>query len=206
MGGALGFNNPQWVDMVKPSVILNEGFLNYGGISGRDMEAVASGFKLAMTEKYLEHRIGQIAYLFNQLKKVEIPMIEPHGGHAVYVNAGKILSHIPPYEFPGHALACALYLIAGVRSCEMGSIMFGRYDDLYDAKKLTTPHRYELVRLAVPRLTYNSEVFDVVVDALRRIKAKPQIIPGMMFVEKPAVLPHFSATFKPKFAFNLEEV
>lgn len=203
MGGVLGFNNPKWADMVKPSVILNEGFLNYGGISGRDMEVVAEGFKIAMTEKYLEHRIAQTRYLFNQLKKNEIPLVEPCGGHAVYINASKILPHIPPHEFPGQALACALYIIAGVRSCEMGSIMFGRYDDPNDTKKLTTPHRYELVRFAIPRLTYSNEVLDVVVDALRRIKKQPQIIHGMMFAEKPAVLPHFSATFKPKRAFDL---
>ena len=203
MGGALGFNNSKWADAIKPSVILNEGFLNYGGMSGKDMEAVAAGFQIAMTEKYLAHRIGQIAYLFNQLKKIDMPMIEPHGGHAVYVNASKILPNIPAHEFPGHALACALYIISGVRSCEMGSIMFGRYDDPSDPKKLTTPHRYELVRLAIPRLAYSNEILDITIDALQKIKANPHLIPGMMFVEKPAVLPHFSATFKPKSTFSL---
>jgi len=192
MGGAIGFRNPEWMDLLKPAVILNEGFINYGGMSGRDMEAVAQGLKEVLNEDYLRTRIEDTAYFADQCKKYNIPIITPPGGHAIYVDAGKLLPHLKSEEFPGQALACELYLRSGIRSCEMGSIMFGSFDE---QGNLVKPHKRELVRFAIPRLVYNREHLKYAAQQLALLKQDAFRVKGMKFVSHPKVLPHFSATF-----------
>lgn len=180
MGGFIATNKARLATPIKELVILYEGFTTYGGMSGRDLETVAEGLKEVTDEKYLTHRVGQVAYLHRGLKEIGFPLISPPGGHAVYIDAGKLLPHIPKSKFPGQALVAALYEEGGIRSVEIGSLMFAEHA------------RHELVRLAIPRRVYTQSHFDYVIDVCKKIIAKKKQLKGFQIIWEPKSLRHFS--------------
>lgn len=191
MGGFLVLKNPEWAQACRNNLILTEGFPTYGGLSGRDLETIATGLWEALDPDYLKYRIRSTAYLGEALLKAGIPIVNPPGGHAVYINAAKFLSHIPISQFPGQAFVAALYSFAGIRGVEIGSVMFGR--TLPDGTE--QPHAQELVRLAIPRRTYTQSHIDYVIEALTEFKAIAKSVRGVKFVYRPEVLRHFTARF-----------
>ncbi len=198
MGGLIGIKEDEaLIQAVKERVIPLEGFLSYGGLAGRDLDALAVGLQEATDEAYLRYRIGQIEYIGDKLKAAGIPFQYPVGGHAVFVDAGKLLAHIPYDQFPGHALAVALYEEAGIRSCEIGSFMLG--NDPHTGKQLQA--MFEFTRLAVPRRVYTQAHLDVVVRALIAVNENKDKIKGFRITNEPKVLRHFTATLAPYFSF-----
>lgn len=192
IGGFLAMNNPIWAKRAKEIEILGEGFPTYGGLAGRDLEAIAQGLTEVLEEEYLNYRIISVAYLGGGLRKHGVPIVEPPGGHAVYVNAKKFLSHIPPERFPGQALVCELYLEAGIRACEIGSLMFGKTNN-----GTFEPAPMELVRLAIPRRVYTQSHIDFVIEAFENLVKKKEKIQGLKIVESSPVLTHFTAKLAP---------
>lgn len=192
IGGFLGFNDDALAEKARSMLILTEGFPTYGGLAGYDLEALAVGFEEALEEPYLHYRLRSIEYLGERLVAAGIPIIQPTGGHAVYLDAGRLLSHIPWQEYPAWALSCALYLVGGVRSVEIGSVMFGAQPD--GSEK---PAALELVRLAFPRRMYTQSHVDYLAEVLLRVADMKESIRGMKMVYSPAVLRHFSARFEP---------
>ncbi|MGH2569589.1 MAG: tryptophanase, partial [bacterium] len=193
IGGFLAVRDEALARKIKERLVLYEGFETYGGLAGRDLEAVAIGLSEVVDEHYLAHRIEQVAHLGERLRERGIPMLLPFGGHAVYVDAGAFLPHVPRDEFPGQALAVALYLESGVRSVEIGSVMFGRKDG--DGRAIHAEH--ELLRLAVPRRVYMTEHLDFVADSLARLYERREEIAGFEFEYQADVLRHFTARFRP---------
>lgn len=193
IGGFIGFRGPELYDRAAPWAVLFEGFLTYGGLAGRDLEAIAEGLREMLDESYLEWRTGQVARLAAGLRAAGVPIVEPPGGHAVFVEARGFLPHVPPEAFPAQALACALYLDGGVRGVEIGGVMAGR-DPRTGRER---PPRLELVRLAVPRRAYTESHMAVVVETARRALARRDEIGGVRFVHEPPVLRHFTAHFAP---------
>lgn len=173
--------------------ILFEGFATYGGLAGRDLEAMARGLAEVVQEEYLAHRTGQVAYLAGRLREGGVPLVEPPGGHAVYIDAARFLPHIPPAQFPAWALSVHLYLEGGVRSVEIGTVLSGRNPQTGDHDY----PRLELLRLAIPRRTYTQSHLDYVAGAVERLWAVRETIPGYRFVYEPAILRHFTARFAP---------
>ena len=173
-------------------LILTEGFPTYGGLAGRDLEAIAQGLREVVDHDYLRYRIRSTAYLGDALHGAGVPVIRPIGGHAVYIDAGALLAHIAPLEYPGQALACELYRAGGVRTCEIGSVMFGRRPDGSEA-----PAPIELVRLAIPRRTYTQSHVDYVIEVVLSVAARAQELRGLRIVEAAATLRHFTARFEP---------
>ena len=192
IGGFLALNDSNLAEKAKQVEILGEGFPTYGGLAGRDLEAIACGLYEALDEEYLKYRITSISYFGEGLKRHGIPIVEPPGGHAIYVNAKKFLSHIPACEFPGHALACELYLEAGIRACEIGSLMFGKHNN---GKFI--PAQMELLRLAVPRRVYTQSHIDYVIEAFGFIARRKEEIKGYKILEASSVLAHFTAKLAP---------
>ncbi len=193
MGGVLALNNPDWAQLCKNNLILTEGFPTYGGLSGRDLDALAIGIFEALEEDYLRYRIQSTAFVGRGLQKAGIPIVTPPGGHAIYIDAKRFLSHIPVSQYPGQALAAAIYEFAGIRACEIGSVMFGR--PLPGGGE--EPHFQELVRLAIPRRCYTQSHMEYVVEAFELFKK--EIAPslrGVRFTYKPEVLRHFTARFE----------
>jgi tryptophanase len=194
IGGLLCMNDEKLFDAVKNELILREGFPTYGGLAGRDLDAIAVGLYEGMDEAYLAYRIAQTAYLAERLNAVGLMTIQPPGGHAVYVDALKTLPHIPQSEFPGQALAIELYLEGGIRACEIGSVMFAFPDR--ETGKMVYP-RLELVRLAIPRRTYTQSHLDYVVECFARIQTRATSVRGYKFTYAPELLRHFTARFAP---------
>ena len=173
--------------------IVSEGFPTYGGLAGRDLDVVAVGLREVIEEPYLRHRVGQVAYLGSILEDAGASIVQPVGGHAVYVDAGATLPHVPQEEFPAWALSCALYLAGGVRTVEIGSVMAGR-----DPKSGANRHPpLELLRLAVPRRLYTSRQLEQAADAMAATLAEPEAVRGFRLVEEAPVLRHFTARFEP---------
>jgi tyrosine phenol-lyase len=192
IGGVLLMRDDRLAERANNLLILTEGFVTYGGLAGRDLEAMAQGFQEVLDEDYLHYRLRSVEYLGEGLLKVGVPIIEPPGGHAIYIDAGAFLPHIPPEQFPGQALLCALYRHAGIRAVEIGSVMFGRTDP---ATGETIRPPMELVRLAIPRRVYTQSHIDYVIEALAELAATKDQIRGLQITEAPAVLRHFTAKF-----------
>ena len=192
IGGWLAMNDDAWAEQARNLEILTEGFPTYGGLAGRDLEAIAQGLREVVDEDYLHYRIRSTAYLGEALVEAGVPCVQPIGGHAVYIDAGSLLSHIPPLEYPGQSLAVALYREGGIRGCEIGSVMFGRHPDGSES-----PASMELVRLAIPRRVYTQSHIDYVIEVVRWVGERAAELPGYRIVEEPPQLRHFTARFEP---------
>ncbi len=193
IGGMLGLRASDLADRCRSLLIATEGYSTYGGLAGRDLEAVAQGLLEVTDPAYLAYRAESTAWFADTLIAGGVPVVRPPGCHAVYVDAGRLLPHIPPYEYPGHALACALYLEAGVRSSELGTFGFGRAQP----GGPDIPARHELLRLALPRRVYTRNHLEYVAEALIRIASDPRALTGYRILEQPATLRHFSAVLAP---------
>jgi tryptophanase len=194
IGGFLCMRDKDLYQQVCNELILREGFPTYGGLAGRDLDAMAVGLWEGLDEEYLAYRLGQTAYLAERALNAGVPIIEPPGGHAVYLDAGHFLPHIPPAQFPGQALAAALYLEGGIRAVEIGSVMFAHPDP--KTGEMVYP-KLELVRLAIPRRVYTQSHLDVVGDALIHIAKNKEKINGYKITYAPELLRHFTARFEP---------
>ena len=194
IGGLLATRNAELFEQVKNELILREGFPTYGGLAGRDLEALAVGLREGMDEAYLAYRIAQMKYVGDRLLEAGIPIVQPPGGHAIYIDALHWLPHIPQMEFPAQALSIALYLEGGVRTVEIGSVMFACPDP--DTGVMHYP-RTELVRLAIPRRVYTQTQLDYVVDVCQRVGKRRDSLRGMKIVHAPELLRHFVAEFEP---------
>lgn len=194
IGGFLATNDSNLFEDIKNECIMREGFITYGGLAGRDLDAIAIGLREGLQEDYLAYRLGQTSYLVSQLKKIGIPVIEPAGGHAVYINAGELLPHIPQSEFPGQAMSVEMYREGAIRTVELGSVAFAFPDP--DTGEIIYPE-LELVRLALPRRTYTQTHLDYVVDVLGRIYLNKDKLSGFRIVKAPKLMRHFSAEFEP---------
>jgi tryptophanase len=194
IGGFLAMNDEDLYQQACNELILREGFPTYGGLAGRDLDAIATGLWEGLDESYLAYRVGQTAYLAERLLNVGIPLIEPPGGHAVYIDADRFLPHIPQQSYPGQALAIELYLEGGVRGVEIGSVMFAHPDPR--TGEVTYP-KLELVRLAIPRRVYTQSHLDYVVETLARIADRKDSIRGYSITYAPELLRHFTARFEP---------
>lgn len=191
IGGFLALNDSDLAQKCRNVLVVTEGFPTYGGLAGRDLEAIAQGLEEILDESYLHYRIRTIAYLGEKLVEAGVPLILPTGGHAVYLDAGKFCGHIPNYEFPGQAIACALYLKGGIRACEIGSIMFGKYDENGN----TVSPDLELVRLAIPRRVYTQSHIDYVAEVIIEVFQEREKLKGFKIVKEPTMLRHFTAEF-----------
>ena len=194
IGGFLAMNDERLYQKVRNELILREGFPTYGGLAGRDLDAIAVGLMEGLDEDYLDYRLKQTNYLASRLLSLDIPVVEPPGGHAVYIDAGRLLTHIPQREFPGQALAIALYLEGGIRAVEIGSVMFAHKDS--KTGELVYPE-LELVRLAIPRRVYTQSHMDYVVEILAKIRSMRDTLRGFKITHEPDLLRHFTAQFEP---------
>ena len=192
IGGWLALNRDDWARKANNLLILTEGFPTYGGLAGRDLEAIAVGLKEIVDEDYLAYRLASVQYLGDALTRMGIPIIRPVGGHAVYIDARSLLPHIPPLQYPGQALACALYETGGIRSCEIGTVMFGRQPDGTEK-----PAEMDLVRLAVPRRVYTQSHIDYVIECFEEVYEHRELLQGFSITDEPAALRHFTASFQP---------
>jgi len=192
IGGWLSMNDDALAERSRNLLILTEGFPTYGGMAGRDMDAVAQGLREAVDEDYLHYRIRSTAYLGEALDRAGIPVVLPVGGHAVYIDARGLLPHIPPLEYPGQSLAVALYREGGIRGCEIGTVMFGRRPDGSEE-----PAPMDLVRLAIPRRTYTQSHVDYVIEVCEHVAGHADELRGLRIVEEPPALRHFTARFAP---------
>lgn len=193
IGGFLAMHNEALAQQCRNMLIMTEGFPTYGGLAGRDLEAIAIGLTEVMDEYYLQYRIRSTEYLCNKLIAAGVPVMQPAGGHAIYLDAKEFLPHIPVDQYPGQALVGALYVHGGIRSVEIGSLMFGKYDA---AKKLV-PAQLELVRLAIPRRVYTQSHIDYVAEVIIEVFRYRDRIKGLSIVEEAPMLRHFTAKLKP---------
>lgn len=194
IGGFLCTNDDTVASQERDLLILTEGFPTYGGLAGRDLDAIAIGLYEAIDIDYLEYRYASTRYLGEHLAKLGIPIVEPPGGHAIYIDAAKLLPHIPLDQYPGQALSIELYLEGGIRSVELGSVMLGRRDPKTGAE---IPAAHELVRLAFPRRVYTQSHVDYVIEVCEQVYARREQIKGVRITKQPKALRHFSATFAP---------
>jgi tryptophanase len=192
IGGWLAMNDDELAARCRSLLILTEGFPTYGGLAGRDLEAIAQGLHEVVQHDYLRYRIRSTAYLGDALVRLGVPIIQPTGGHAVYIDARGLLPHLTSLQYPGQALAVALYEAGGIRSCEIGTVMFGRHPDGSEQ-----PADMDLVRLAIPRRTYTQSHIDYVIEVCGEVSARAGELPGYRIVDEPPVLRHFTARFAP---------
>jgi tryptophanase len=194
IGGLLCVNDEELHKRICNELILREGFPTYGGLAGRDLDAMAVGLYEGLDEDYLSYRLQQTAYLGACLREQGVTIIEPPGGHAIYIDAGRMLPHIPQKEFPGVSLANALYLEGAIRTSEIGSVMFAHPDP--DTGEMIYP-KLELVRMAIPRRVYTRSHFDYIAEVIGRIVARKESLRGYKFTYAPELLRHFTAKFAP---------
>lgn len=193
IGGWLAMNDRDLSARCRQLLILMEGFNTYGGLAGRDLDAMAVGLQEVLDENYLNYRIVSTEYLGKALLKMGVPIINPPGGHGVYIDAKKYLPHIKPDQFPAQSLVCALYLEGGIRAVEIGMLMFGKRDD----KGKFLPADMELVRLAIPRRVYTQSHIDYVIEVFEHMTSNKEDIRGLEIVEAAKILPHFTARLRP---------
>lgn len=189
IGGFLAMNDSQWMQSARESLIIGEGFVTYGGLAGRDLEAMVIGLQEVLQEEYLQYRIRSTEYLGRGLKEAGLPIVEPPGGHGIYINAKAFLPHIPPECYPGQALVCELYRLGGIRAVEIGSLMFGRREG-----EQFIPAKMELVRLAIPRRVYTQSHIDFVIEVCAEIAKNKSALKGLRLLsESTSALSHFTA-------------
>lgn len=193
IGGFLAMHNKELALSCRNLLIITEGFTTYGGLAGRDLEAIAIGLREVMDESYLAYRIRTTEYLTEKLAAAGVPVMQPAGGHAVYIDAREFLPHIPAEQYPGQSLVCALYEEGGIRSVEIGSLMFGKYDT---SGKLI-PAAMELVRLAIPRRVYTQSHIDYVAEIIIGVYSKRNELKGLRITEETPLLRHFTAALQP---------
>lgn len=192
IGGWLALNDDNLAGICRNLLILTEGFPTYGGLAGRDLEALAVGLTEVISHDYLKYRIRSTAYLGNALLEIGIPVVQPIGGHAVYIDAKALLPHVPALEYPGQAIAVELYKAGGIRGCEIGTVMFGKKPDGSEV-----PAAMELVRLAIPRRTYTQSHIDYVIEVCAEVKNRASKLKGYKITKEPPALRHFTAEFAP---------
>jgi len=193
MGGFLALNDDSLAQRARNLLIVTEGFPTYGGLAGRDLEAIAQGLDEVLDEHYLQYRIRSVEYLGERLTAAGVPILQPPGGHAIYLNAKKFLPHVPVNQYPGQSLVVDLFRRGGVRSVEIGSVMFGKYD----AAGNLIPARMELVRLAIPRRVYTQSHIDYLIEVVVESYQHRGELGGYRIVEEPPMLRHFTAKFQP---------
>lgn len=191
MGGFLALRSKDISDACKNLLIITEGFTTYGGLSGRDMEAIAIGLEEVFEPDYLHYRIRSTTFLGEHLKQMGVPLMWPIGGHAVYIDAKEFYKHISVNQYPGQALVCELYLKGGIRCVEIGSVMFGKYD----SKRKLIPAPMELVRLAIPRRVYTQSHVEYVIEVFEKLLQNKKSVKGLKIIEEPKFLRHFTAKF-----------
>ncbi len=193
IGGFLSLNDEELAMKCRNLLIVTEGFPTYGGLAGRDLEAVAQGLDEILDEDYLHYRIKSTEYLGNKMTDAGIPIIEPPGGHAIYLDAKRFLPNVPPHQFPGQAIVCELYTVGGVRAVEIGSVMFGKNDE--NGNHIAPP--MELVRFAIPRRVYTQSHIDYVAEVVIEVFQNRDKLKGLEFTYEAPMLRHFTAKFKP---------
>ena len=192
MGGFLALNDDALALNARNLLIVTEGFTTYGGLAGRDLEAIAQGLEEILDEHYLTYRLRSVAYLGENMVAAGVPIVEPPGGHAIYLDAKRFVPHIPPAEYPGQAIVVELFLAGGIRSVEIGSVMFGKYDK----SGTLLPPPMELVRLAIPRRVYTQSHIDYVIEVLLDVHERRKELRGLRIVEEAPMLRHFTAKFE----------
>ncbi len=193
MGGFLAMNDELLATNARNLLIMTEGFPTYGGLAGRDLEAIAQGLDEVLDENYLTYRLRSVEYLGNKLTEMGVPILLPPGGHAIYIDAKRFLPNIPPEKYPGQAIVCELFRVGGIRSVEIGSVMFGKYDEHHHF----LPPPMELVRLAIPRRVYTQSHIDYVIECVEETYARRSKLPGYTITYEPPQLRHFTARFSP---------
>ncbi|MDP6738910.1 MAG: tryptophanase [Planctomycetota bacterium] len=194
IGGFLALRDGELAESARRSMVVTEGFPTYGGLAGRDLDAVAQGLHEVIDDEYLDYRISSIRYVCERLDARGIPVVRPFGGHAIFLDASRFLPHIPAAHYPGQALAIELYVKGGIRSCEIGSVMLAQLDPETGEE---TPAAQELVRLAIPRRTYTQSHMDYVIEIIDRVWQRRDQIAGVGILSEPPVLRHFGARFHP---------
>jgi tryptophanase len=192
IGGWLAMNDDGLAERCRNILILTEGYITYGGMAGRDLEAIAQGLREVIEEDYLRYRIRSTAYLGEALDQAGVPLVKPFGGHAIYLDARALLPQVPPLQYPGQSLAVALYREGGIRGCEIGTVMFGKHPDGTE-----TPAAMDLVRLAIPRRTYTQSHVDYVIEVVAWVAERAASLTGLRVVNAPPALRHFTARFEP---------
>jgi tryptophanase len=197
IGGFLATRDASLAQKERDLLILTEGFPTYGGMAGRDLEAIAQGLEEVLHEDYLDYRLAEIRYLGTHMTDLGVPIMQPPGGHAVYIDAAAFLPHVPQLELPGQSIVAELYLEGGIRAVEVGTVMFGRRDPETGAER---PAAMELVRLAVPRRVYTQSHIDYVLEVVGRLWERRAAVGGFRFAYQPEALRHFSARFEPLYS------
>jgi tyrosine phenol-lyase len=198
IGGFLATNDGSLAQKERDLLILTEGFPTYGGMAGRDLEAIAQGLEEVLDEDYLTYRLAEVRYLGEHMASMGVPIMQPPGGHAIYIDAAAFLPHVPPLEFPGQSLVAELYVEGGIRVVEVGTVMFGRRDPETGEEE---PSAMELVRLAVPRRVYTQSHIDYVIEVIGQVWERRDSIGGFRFEYQAEALRHFSARFRPLYPF-----
>jgi tryptophanase len=194
IGGFLAMNDDKLAQNARNVLVITEGFPTYGGLAGRDLEAIAQGLEEVLDEHYLAYRIRSVEYLGEKLTAAGVPIVQPPGGHAIYLDAKRFAPHLPPAAYPGQSVVCELYRHGGIRAVEMGSVMFGKYAPA--TKRLLSPP-LELVRLAIPRRVYTQSHVDYVAECIAEVFANREKLDGYRITYEPPVLRHFTAWFEP---------